>query len=100
MESHVDWKQQFLNRAFTLIQDPRVAKVVQDPRVMSGLMSALKLRSELQRNLENGVQRLAKSLDLASEAEVRELRRAVSRLERELERARNRREPPEDRPSS
>jgi hypothetical protein len=96
----VDWKQQLLNRAFTLIQDPRVAKVVQDPRVMSGVMSAFKLRSEIQRNLEGGVQRLAKSLDLASESEVSELRRAVSRLERELERTRNRREPPEDRTSS
>jgi len=93
----VDWKQQLLNRAFTLMQDPRVAKLVQDPRVMSGVMSAFKLRSELQRNIEAGVQRVAKSLDLASESEVRELRRAVSRLERELERARSRREPPEDR---
>ena len=96
----MDWKQQFFNKAFTLMQDPRVAKVVQDPRVMAGVMNAFKLKSELQRNLEGSVQKLAKALDLASESEVSELRRAVSRLERELERARQRREPPEDRTSS
>lgn len=96
----MDWKQQFFNKAFTLMQDPRVAKVVQDPRVMSGLMGAFKLKSELQRNLEGSVQKLAKAFDLASESEVTELRRAVSRLERELERTRQRREPPEDRTTS
>ena len=96
----MDWKQQFFNKAFMLMQDPRVAKVVQDPRVMSGVMNAFKLKAELQRNLEGGMQKFARALDLASESEVSELRRAVSRLERELERARQRREPPEDRTSS
>jgi polyhydroxyalkanoate synthesis regulator phasin len=94
-------KQQFMNRALTLLQDPRVAKLLQDPRVMSGLMSAMKLQSEVKRNVEQGVQRVVKSLNLASESEVRELQRAVGRLERELERARSqRREPPEGRTAS
>jgi hypothetical protein len=48
--------------------------------------------------VEERVQRVVKSLHLASESEVQELQRAVARLERELERTRNqRREPPEGR---
>jgi hypothetical protein len=101
LENVVDWKQQLLNRALLMMQDPRVAKVIQDPRVMSGLMGVLKLRTDLQRSLNDGVRKVAGALHLASEAEVRELRRAVSRLETELERARSqRRDPSGDRPLS
>jgi hypothetical protein len=84
----LDWKQQLVNKALVLIQDPRVAKVVQDPRVMSGIFGAMKLRSEVQRNVSASVRKVMKSLHLASEDEVRELQRAVSRLEQELERTR------------
>lgn len=95
------FKEQFMNKALTLLSDPRVSKVLSDPRVMSGVVSAMKLQSEVKRNLEDGVQRVVKSLHLASENEVRELQRAVARLERELERTRSqRRDPPEGRPVS
>jgi hypothetical protein len=97
-EARVPLKQQFLSKALTLLQDPRVAKVLQDPRVMSGIMGAMKLQSDVKRSVEERVQRVVKSLHLASESEVQELQRAVARLERELERTRNqRREPPEGR---
>jgi hypothetical protein len=93
----VPLKQQFLNKALTLLQDPRVAKLLQDPRVMSGIMGAIKLQSDVKKNLQDGVQRVVKSLHLASESEVQELQRAVARLEREVERARSPRQPPEGR---
>jgi polyhydroxyalkanoate synthesis regulator phasin len=94
----VPLKQQFLNKALTLLQDPRVSKLLQDPRVMSGIVGAMKLQSDVKRSVEARVQRVVKSLHLASESEVQELQRAVARLERELERTRNqRREPPEGR---
>jgi polyhydroxyalkanoate synthesis regulator phasin len=96
----VDWRQQFLSRALTWMQDPRIAKVMQDPRVVSGLTSAVRLHNELQRSIEHGVQRITESLDLASRSEVRELRRAVSRLERELERARGQRRESEEQTTS
>jgi polyhydroxyalkanoate synthesis regulator phasin len=97
----LDFKREFYNRALMLLQDPRVAKLAQDPRVVSAAMGALKLRADLQRNLEDGARQLASSLHLATQSEVSELRRAVARLERELERARaQRRDRPEDRSSS
>ena len=98
----MDWKQELLNRAVVLLQDPRVAKIVQDPRVTSGILTAMKLRSDVQRGIEQCAQQVVKSLNLASEDEVKELRRAVARLEQEVERARSQRReaPPDGRPLS
>jgi hypothetical protein len=73
------------DRALRLMQDPRVMKALQNPKVMQGLMGALQLRAKVQQNISGSVQRVAKSLSLATEAEVRDLRRSVRRLERELE---------------
>ena len=84
----MDLKQKLTDQALRLMQDltqdPRVMKALQNPKVMQGLMGALQLRVKVQQNLENNVQRVAKSLRLATEAEVRELRRTVRRLEREI----------------
>lgn len=81
----MDLKQELVNQALKLMQDPRVMRAIQNPKVMQGLMGAIALRAQLQKNLESGVEVVAKSLSLATEAEVRELRRTVRRLEREIE---------------
>jgi hypothetical protein len=81
----LDLKQQLMNQALRLMQDPRVAKAMQNPTLMQGMMGALALRAKVQTNLESQVQRVAKTLNLATGAEVRELRRTVRRLEREIE---------------
>jgi hypothetical protein len=81
----LDLKQQLVNQALRLMQDPRVAKAMQNPTLMQGMMGALALRAKVQTNIESQVQRVAKTLNLATGAEVRELRRTVRRLERELE---------------
>jgi uncharacterized small protein (DUF1192 family) len=87
----VDWKQQLLNKAVVLMQDPRVAKLLQDPRVTAGIIGAMKLRSNVQRGVGQRAKQVAKTLHLASDEEVQELRRAIGRLEQELERTRNQR---------
>lgn len=81
----MDLKQQLFNKALHMMQDPRVAKAMQNPKVISGVMGALKLRSEVQKNLDAGLRAIAKSLNLATVSEMRELKRALKRLERELE---------------
>ena len=80
----MDLKQELINKALKLMQDPRVAKAVQNPAVIQGVMSALKLRSDVEKNLGASMKVIAKRLNLATEAEVKELKRAVQRLEREL----------------
>lgn len=81
----MDLKQELVNQALKLMQDPRVMRAMQNPKVMQSLMGAIALRAKVQKNLESGVERVAKGLSLATEAEVRELRRTVRRLEREIE---------------
>jgi hypothetical protein len=85
VEPSVDIKEELLGRATRLMQDPRVVKALSHPALMQGLVQALQVRAKVQNNLESSVQRVAKSLNLATSAEVRELRRTVRRLERELE---------------
>ncbi len=82
-------KQELINKALQLLQDPRVAKALQNPKVMQGLLGALKLRTEVQKNFDEGTRKLARSLNLATNAEVKELKRALTRLERELEQERS-----------
>ena len=80
-------KQLLMEQAFRVMEDPRVMQAVRDPRVVQALMGAIQLRAKVQRELEEQVQRVARQLNLATEAEVRELRRMVRRLEQELEAA-------------
>ena len=81
----MDLKQQLIGQATRMMQDPRVLRALQNPTLVQGVMQALQMRAKVQSNLESGVQRVAKSLSLATSAEVHELRRTVRRLERELE---------------
>lgn len=85
----MDVKQQLIDQAMRLMQDPRVMKALQNPKVMQGLMNALQFKVQIQQNLETNIQRLAKGLNLATAAEVRELRKTIDRLERELDGQRN-----------
>jgi hypothetical protein len=87
----VDWKKKLSTNAFKLLQNPRVAAALQDPRVAQGLVQAFKLRSDVERNVTESARKLARALNLATAAEIQELRRAVSRLERQLEHERRER---------
>lgn len=84
-----DLKQDLMDRALRLMQDPRVLQAMQNPKVMQGLMGAVQLRAKMQQNLESGIGRVAKRLNLATGAELRDLRRIVRRLEREVAAARS-----------
>ena len=85
----MDWKEQLRNRAFALLQDPRVAGLLSDPRVTQGIVDVMKLRTKIEQNVQSSVRQVANALNLASASEVHELRRAVSRLERQLEQTRH-----------
>lgn len=87
----MDWQEKLRNTAFKLLQNPKVATALQDPRVAQGLLQAFRIRSELQKNLSESARQVAHALNLATSAEIQELRRAVSRLERQLEHERRER---------
>lgn len=85
----MDWKEQLKTKALTLLADPRVSALLSDPRVTQGLVSAFKVKSKVEQNIDHGMRQIAKRLHLASASELQELRRAVSRLEHQLEHARH-----------
>ncbi|MBW2460819.1 MAG: hypothetical protein JRH11_04180 [Deltaproteobacteria bacterium] len=80
----MDLKKKLLTEGMKLIQDPRVMKVVQDPRVIKTMMQALQLRGKVQESFEQRVARVAKSLNLVTKRDVRELERTLRKMEREL----------------
>lgn len=74
-------------RGLQLMQDPKVAKLMQDERVMKVAMQAMQLRAKVQEQIDGNVERVARSLGLVTRNEVRELKRTVKKLETELKKA-------------
>lgn len=67
--------------------DPRVSKLLQDERVMKAMMQAFQLKGKVQESFDQRVESIAKTFNLATKAEVRELKRTLRKMESELERA-------------
>ena len=63
-------------------------KIIQDERVMKGVMQALQLRGRMQDEFDEQVDRIAKSVGLATRREIRELKRTIRRMQGELDRSR------------
>jgi len=70
-----------------MMQDPRVTKVLQDPRVMKAFAKGFELKGKVQQQFDSSVEGLANNLNLATKAEVRELKRTIRKLERELKKS-------------
>jgi LPS O-antigen subunit length determinant protein (WzzB/FepE family) len=61
---------------------------MQDPRVMKTVMQAIELRGKAQETFDQRVEQIAKALNLATQKEVKELKRTLRKMERELDQAR------------
>lgn len=85
----MDVKKFLTEKGLQLLQDPRVAKLMQDERVSKAMMQAFQTRSKLQESFDETVEQVAKRLGLVTKKEVRELKRAMRRLETELRQARS-----------
>lgn len=83
------WKKLLLHQGMKLMSDPRIAKLMQDERFMKALMQMMSMPGKVQSFTTEQVEKLAKSMNLATEEEVRDLQRTVRRLEDELSRMRD-----------
>ncbi len=79
-------KRTLMKQGMKLMSDPRVLKLMQDERVMKALMKAMSLPGKVQTFTNEQVQHLAKAMALATEDEVKDLKRTVRRLEEEMAR--------------
>jgi len=81
-------KKVVLGQVMKLAQNPKVMEVVTSPRVMELAMKAMSLRAQAGTVASGATHAVARSLNLATREDVRELRRTVRRLEEQLAAAR------------
>ena len=93
-------KKTLMKQGMKLMSDPRVMKLMQDERVMKAVMQMMSMPGKVQTFTQEQVERLAKSMALATEDEVKDLKRTVRRLEEEVARLKNADKSKEDRPST
>jgi len=79
-------KKTLMKQGMKLMSDPRVMKLMQDERVMKAVMTAMSVPGKVQTFTKEQVETIAKAMALATEAEVKDLKRTVRRLEEEIAR--------------
>jgi hypothetical protein len=94
-----DIKRSLMNRGMKLMSDPRVAKLMQDERVMKAVMTAMSMPGKAQTFAREKVEGIAKAMALATEGEVKDLRRTVRKLEDDVARLKNEKSDGEARPA-
>jgi cell division FtsZ-interacting protein ZapD len=80
------WKKTLMKQGLSLMSDPRVLKMMQDERVMKAVMQVMSVPGKVQNFTQDNVEKVAKAMALATEDEVKDLRRTVRRLEEEMNR--------------
>ena len=72
------------DRLTKLLQDPGTAKLMEDPRVQRAVVKGFRLKGRVEGALQQRLQRMAGSLSLATQRDLRALHRRIRHLEREL----------------
>lgn len=79
-------KKSLMKQGMKLMTDPRVMKIMQDERVMKAVMQMMSVPDKVQTFTSDQVEKLAKAMSLATEDEVKDLKRQIRRLEEEIAR--------------
>jgi len=79
-------KKSLMKQGMKLMTDPRVMKIMQDERVMKAVMQMMSMPGKVQTFTSDQVEKLAKAMSLATEDEVKDLKRQIRRLEEEVAR--------------
>lgn len=80
----MDVKKALLDQAMKLAQNPKVMEVAMNPKVMEVAMKAMSLRAQVASAASGAQTAVARSLNLATRDEVKELRRTIRKLEDQL----------------
>ena len=79
-------KKTLMKQGMKLMTDPRVMKMMQDERVMKAVMQMMNVPGKVQSFTNDQIEKLAKAMSLATEDEVKDLKRQIRRLEEEVSR--------------
>ena len=80
------FKKTLMKQGMKLMTDPRVMNLMQDERVMKAVMQMMSVPGKVQTFTHEQVEKLAKAMSLATEDEVKDLKRQIRRLEEEVSR--------------
>lgn len=83
-------KEKILTEGMKLAGNPQVAKLMQDERFMKLVMTAMSMPGRVSTFTAEQKETFAKSMGLATQDEVRDLRRTISSLEQAVARLRAR----------
>jgi polyhydroxyalkanoate synthesis regulator phasin len=82
----MSFKKKMMEQGMKLLGDPRLADFMRDERVSRMMLQALSVPGKVTSFTQDQIEKLAKSMNLATEDEVANLRRTVRRLEEEMAR--------------
>jgi hypothetical protein len=77
-------KKTVMQQGMKLMSDPRVMKLMQNEQFLKAMMTAMALPGRLDQLTKEQSRRLARAMALATEQEVKDLRRTVRSLEEQL----------------
>ncbi len=77
-------KDKVMAEGMKLATNPQVAKLMQDERVMKLVMTAVSVPGKVQTFTTEQKEAFAKAMGLATQDEVKDLKRQIAALEREL----------------
>jgi len=79
-------KDKLMSEGMKLAANPAVAKLMQDPRFMKAMMTAMAMPGRVSSFTAEQKEQFAKAMGLATQEEVRDLKRTVAALERAVAR--------------
>ena len=79
-------KDKLVSEGMKLAANPAVAKLMQDERFMKAMMTAMAMPGKVSTFTTEQKEHFAKAMGLATQEEVRDLKRTVAALEREVAR--------------
>lgn len=82
----MSFKDLLMRKSMEVLQNPKVMKLASEPRVTEALLGVLRARGRVLASVDSRVERVARSLNLATKTEVLELKRTIFQLRKELER--------------
>ena len=85
-ERMTELKKKLMKQGMKLMTDPRLMKLMSDERVMKAMMGMMAVPGKVQTFTQEQIDKIAKSMNLATEEEVKELRRTIRRLEDDMRR--------------
>ena len=79
-------KDELTKKGMQMMSDPRFTKLMQNPQFMKAVLTLMQVPGKVNAFTNDQAERFAATLKLATQQEVKELRKTVKKLERDVER--------------